>query len=207
MLRKKIDIDPVDVDADGIASSQNPSEAGDLTLDGALASGGTATLDYARRISITSDANDSGRTFTVTGTDSDGKALTEAVTGPNAGTVESTKYFATITSIAIDAASAGNITVGTVDEIKSITYPLDRRSDSVASIGVYVTGTIDFTVQETFDDVQEGSQQALYFDTAIADKTASITGSATEGATALQVVVNSYSSGAEVQALINQPSK
>ena len=203
MLRKKFDIDLDDVDADGIAESQNPSSGGDLTLNGAL---GTI-LDYARRIGVASDANDSGRTVTITGTDSDGKTLTEDVTGPSTGTSTSTKYFATISSISIDAASAGNITVGTVDEAKTKTYPLDRVSDLGASLAVTVTGTIDFTVQETFDDVQADPQNALYFDTTIADKTSSITDSASVGATAVQLVVNSYSSGAELQWQIAQPRR
>jgi len=203
MLRKKFDIDLDNVDANGIAESQNPSSGGDLTLNGAL---GT-TLDFARRIGITSDADDLGRTFTITGTDSDGKTLTEDVTGPNAGTSTSTEYFTTISSISIDAASAGNITVGTVDEAKTKTYPLDRISDSGASIAVTVTGTIDFTVQETFDDVQADSQSALYIDTSLADKTASITGTASVGASALQLVVNSYTDTAELQWQIAQPRR
>ena len=77
---------PTAVDADGICASQTPLAAGNLTINGALASGGTVTLNAAQLITITSAGNDSGRTFTVYGTDVEGDLQTEAVTGANAGT-------------------------------------------------------------------------------------------------------------------------
>ena len=124
--------EPSALDADGIATAQTPTAAGNLTLDGAL----TATINgnsvyapsvsstaetadgaWARKIGITSDGDDSGVTFTVYGTDVNGKALSEAVTGPNATVAYTTNStaanFKSVTRIAISAAGTGNITVGT----------------------------------------------------------------------------------------------
>src|ERR1044071_363932 len=94
------------VAANNIATSQQPAGAGALTLDGSLSSGGTYTAaDGAHKIAIASDGNDSTHTFTVVGTNADGQAQTEVITGPNATSVNSTKYYATITSITISAAA------------------------------------------------------------------------------------------------------
>lgn len=217
MRLKEYDIDPADVDADGIAESQTPAAGGaqNLTLDGALISGGVFT-DAAggRQIAIASDGNDSARTFTVTGTDPDGYALTEAVTGPNIATVESAEYFKTVTSITVDDDTAGAITVGTVDELVTQTIPINWRADTAAALNVNVTDTIDFTVQQTFDNVLRGGlpnqsayQNAQWIDiAALADKTADTTSTSTLGATAVRLMINSYSSGAEVQMNVNQPS-
>lgn len=212
MRLKEYDIDPVDADADGIVTSVATPD-GAMTLDGALVSGGVATMDYARQIAIASDGNDSGITFTVVGTDADGYALTEVVTGPNATTVESTGYFKTVTSVTTSAAAVGNITVGTVDEIATQTIPLNWRSDDGATINVDVTGTIDFTVQQTFDDVQRPSaaarsatQNSQWLNiSALAAKTADTTSTTTVGATAIRLIVNSYSSTAELQLNVIQP--
>ena len=125
--------EPSAADTDGICASQTTSAAADLTLNGALcatvngnsiyapalgsAVSTTADAAWARKIGITSSGNDSGITFTVTGTDVDGKALSETITGPNAGTVYTTNStaanFKSVTKIATSGATTGNITVGT----------------------------------------------------------------------------------------------
>ena len=124
--------EPTAADTDGICASQTTSAAANMTLNGALTatingnsvyapsvSGTAATADgaWARKIGITSDGNDSGITFTITGTDVNGKALSETVTGPNSTTVYSTNStaanFKSVTKIATSGATTGNITIGT----------------------------------------------------------------------------------------------
>ena len=124
--------EPTAADTDGICASQTTTAAANLTLDGALCatingnsvyapsvSGTAATADgaWARKIGITSDGDERTVTYTVYGTDVDGKALSEAVTGPNATTVYTTNStaanFKTVTRIATSAATVGNVTVGT----------------------------------------------------------------------------------------------
>ena len=208
-IRTKIDIDLVDVDADGIATSQSLAGAGSLTLDGALTSGGSATLDYARQVSITSAGNDSGITFTVTGTDYNDKALAETITGGNVAAVETTGYFKTVTDIAASGATAANVTAGTVDEASSHIVPLNSGySDVAATLAVDLTGTINFTLQQTFDDLWAevlSSQSAQWFDIA-ASQTADLVSAAGIGATGVRLIVNSYTSGAELQFYVAQPN-
>jgi len=207
-IRTKIDIDLADVDADGIAESQSLVGAGSLTLDGVLVAGGLATLDYARQISVTSAGNDSGITFTVTGTDYNDKALAETITGGNVAAVETTGYFKTVTDIAGSGATASTVTAGTVDEASSQIVPLNGDYSSTAAVlAVDVTGTINYTTQQTFDDLQGAvlsSQSAKWFDVD-ASKTADLISVSTIGATGVRLIVNSYSSGAELQLHVVQP--
>lgn len=100
--------------SNGISTAQSPGAAGNLTITGSLASGGTASLTNARRVQISSSGTESNKTFTVYGTDRYGRSQSEAITGPVSGTpVWTTKDFLTVTRVAISAASAGSITVGT----------------------------------------------------------------------------------------------
>lgn len=210
MRPKKFDFDPDNTDANGIYEAAAVAGAGALTLDGALVSGTVAAMDYARQISIDSAGNDSGITFTVTGTDGDGKALVEVITGGNAAAVESAGYFKTITSIVASAAAAGNVTIGTVDEFVSQAIPLNHKYPSAATILADVTGTINYTIYETFDDIQASvnAVQSAHWDaiTAFSAKTADVKGSATVGATAIRLVVNSFTDTAEIQLYVSQPT-
>lgn len=70
------------------------------------------TLDVPRNLTFLSAGNDSGRTFTITGKDVYGNTVVENVTGANAGTANGKKAFSTITSVSIDAAAAGNVSIG-----------------------------------------------------------------------------------------------
>lgn len=209
MRPKEYDIDPDDVDTNLIAESQTTTTAGgNLTL-------ATTSLDYARQIGITSAGNDTGLTFTVVGTDPDGYTQTEDITGVSATVAESTKYYKVISSIAVDGATTtGGVIVGTVDELVTQTIPLDWRSDVAANLNVDVTGTINFTVQETFDDIQRpglsaqsAAQNAQWINiTALTSKTADTNSVATVGAHGVRLVVNSYTNGAEIQLNVNQPT-
>ena len=62
-----------------------------------------------RNVTITSGGNDSGITFTVTGTDASGAALAETITGGNAGIATGTSIFATVTQIAAVGDPAGTV--------------------------------------------------------------------------------------------------
>ena len=116
--------DTTAADADGVCQSQTPAAGGvqNLTINGALASGGVATFSAARLITITSAGADGGRTFTITGTDVNGSAQTEAITGPATTTVTGTKYFRTVTQVSVDNNTAGAITVGMANNAVEVIF-------------------------------------------------------------------------------------
>lgn len=118
------------VDPNGISVSQTPAsgplEA--MTITGALASGGVATLGYNRKVTIVTAGDEVGKTFTVTGTNENGDALVEVITataGPTTDT--SVADFLTVTGVVVSVDTAGAVTVGATvassTPIATITMP------------------------------------------------------------------------------------
>lgn len=144
-------------DTDGIAQSQDPGANADLTINGALASGGVATMDVQRRVLITSAADDTLVTFTVYGTNDNGISIQEAITGSNASTAMSTKDFKTVTRIATSG-NAGSVQVGTTTYASTGWIPLDhRKEDFKVSLAVILSSgaSLTYTVEHTLDDIQD----------------------------------------------------
>jgi hypothetical protein len=113
---------------------------------------GTATLDMGRRIIVTSGGNDSAKTFTITGTDGGNNILTQTITGANIGAATTTVDFKTVTSITCSAATAGTVTVGTNGVAASRPVFLDNFSFAPTALQVSVSGTVNYTVQQSLDD-------------------------------------------------------
>ena len=120
-----------------VSSSATVSSGNNLALVG----GGTVTLSASRQITITSAGNDSDKTFTIMGTDADGNALTEVVTGANASVATSTNYFKTITSIDPSANPAGATTAGIIVDDKITLTPSSTSDATITIEGVAVTAT------------------------------------------------------------------
>ena len=199
-----VDIDPVDTNLTGYASNVTGAT---WTLT-ATASGDVPQL--ARQVTIRNDSvtNHSAKTATLVGTDGQDKALTEVLNLPgSSATVTSVNYFKTLTSITPSATiGVDTMDIGWAQTIQSYIYPIDWRSPWACNIQVDVTGTINFTVQQTFVDVLGGVTPVWSDITALASKTADTVSQATVGATALHILVNSFSSGAELQMYTTQPT-
>ena len=104
--------DEVALDADGISTAAAVGNNAALTIGGALADSGSVTNASGRQVTILSAGDDSSKSFTVVGTDVNGAALTESVTGADTGTATSSGYFKTITSITAVGNPAGNVSAG-----------------------------------------------------------------------------------------------
>ena len=97
-------------DRDGICAAQTPASAAAMTLNGA--SGTDFTSRKGVYVMIYAGGNESGRTFTVVGTDSNNQIITENITGPNnQHTLGATRFYS-ITSVTPDAATAGAVEIG-----------------------------------------------------------------------------------------------
>ena len=107
-----ITADTVALDADGISVAAAVGEDAALVIGGALASGGSCTFNAGRIVTILSAGDDSGISFTVTGTDVNSDSQTESITGANAGTATGAKYFLTISGISAVGNPAGNVSAG-----------------------------------------------------------------------------------------------
>ena len=103
-------------DRNGICTASTPAASGAMTLNGALVTDSVAYMPSQRPVLIYSSGNDSGVTFTVTGTDGAGATVAETITGPNVTTVYSTSTFLTVTAVSISGAGTGSIEIGCVGD-------------------------------------------------------------------------------------------
>ena len=131
-------------DTDGISAAAAVANNANLVLGGALASGGSVTFDEPRNITILSAGDDSGISFTVTGTDETASSATESITGANAGTATGSTYFATITQIAAVGDPAGNVSAGSGTSIAAPMFRGRMRLRGLYAVNTGTAGTITF---------------------------------------------------------------
>jgi hypothetical protein len=196
---------PSAVDDDGIAddlTGAGPWDASDFIR--------TDVPDgLAHTISLTSTANLSGIDITITGTDADGAVISETLAGPNNNTVETTKYFKTVTSIsAASTLSTNTLLVGWANKVASQTIPLDTYARPPATVQLTITGTASIDVEDTISNIRDGGEQSSWtwlVDANFDDRTASVGGNlSVSGLRAMRMVFNSYSTDAVVELAITQ---
>lgn len=149
------------IDADGVAAALTSTGSGTATLATAL--GSTPTFDVPRNVVITSTGgDDSGITFTITGTDEYGETLVEAIAGPtNNSTSSGLKAFKTITSVAFDGnITSTNLSIGPGDvlglpvKIANTGDVVSQTRNGVASTGVFVAADTTDAATATTGDVR-----------------------------------------------------
>lgn len=156
--------------ANNVCLSQTPAGAGNLVLNGALVSGGVATMDAtgaARQLLLTTNADETAKTFTIFGTlTPNGAIVSEAVVGVSSSTVASVNMFLTVTKITVSAATAAAITFGTNGVGASVPRGNDRQTApftmSVATI--LKSGSVNWTIEHTYNDVFDPTVIPVWFD-------------------------------------------
>lgn len=147
-----------------ICLSQTPAGAGNLTLNGSTVVNGVAILDSnVNALPATSQRvvffpagaeGTNGTIWTITGTDWNGNAATETVTGVNnPSTAQSLYDYSTVTQITTNKAQAGAVTVGTngVGSCRPIFLDLFAPAPTALQVDV-VTAPVNATVQQSLDD-------------------------------------------------------
>jgi hypothetical protein len=137
--------------ANAIATSQTPT-AGPITLNGALAVDGVAYLDTARRVLITVTGLEVNNTFTITGLDRSLNPQSETLAGVNVGTIQSVLDYLVVESVTIAVNADDPLTVGTSDVASSRWIRFDDWAPSAIGIQCTVSGTVNYTVQQTLQD-------------------------------------------------------
>ena len=144
---------------DGVDNDQVSASGSATTL--VIADGGPYG-NLTETITLTSSADNSGRTFVITGTDGNGDAQTETVTGPDTETVSSANKYLTVTSIV----ASGSITtqiqagiLGTGDltgqvflgrtRIRGITGTSKASAGNIVFKNTSITGTTLLTIPLT----------------------------------------------------------
>lgn len=193
-------------DADGICASQTLGAAGAFTINGALRDlpatqqgvNRVVLAGIQRTVSITCAADISTVNFTIVGTDLRGAAVTETLAGPDTTptTVETTAEYHTITSVTADASVGTATTIGTGTTGQTNWYTFDYYIAPVAiSLQADISGTINYTVRTTDDDVQTDSAPAVTAVSGMSGATADAAASLTVPWRAVQGVVNSSTDG------------
>jgi len=170
-----------------------------------------ATDGLAHQVSIRNDTatDHSGKTALLTGTDQDGLPQTETMALPGtSATVESTKYWKTLTSIVPSATiGADTMDIGWVDEFVSPTVGVDRNG-GIVGINITLTGTINYTLQQTLNNIQTTDRSTIIWmdndDTNLVSATTNQNGNYIAGIIATRLVINSYLSGATIKYNITQ---
>jgi len=169
----------------------------------------TSTTDgLAHYVTLTSPAQATlaGITFTIAGTDADGHVITDTVTGPaSASTTTSTKFFKTITTIT-PSATMGALVLSIGIAVTAIT-PTIALTDSVAAAGmtVAVTGTINYTMYETFANVYVHDANSVSTTiSALAAKTTTLSANSSVSATGVLLLINSVTASATITVFLNQ---
>lgn len=144
----------------GPLSTANPANirtasaftSGLLTLDGVLVSSGIATLDSPRRVLFTFAADETANDFVVVGTDWSDATIGETVPGATAGTIATVLDYKTVVSITAFANGAGNLSIGTNAVSGSAWVKFESYVPGGVAFQCTVTGTVNYTVQQTLDD-------------------------------------------------------
>lgn len=135
---------------DVIAASQPVAGAGDLTLTAS-----PVALDTPRRILFTPAGADAGKIATVYGYNAASSPITEAVTLVSSpSTIATNLDFQYVTRIAISAALAGNIRVGT-NTVGSTQWFMPNFHMSAFNVDIWTqiaSGSANYNVETTQDD-------------------------------------------------------
>jgi hypothetical protein len=192
--------------ATNIAQSQSPG-AGAITLNGSAVSNGVATIDTynaltnsepGRRVIVTSGGDDTGITFTVTGTNAGGTIISDTFAGASGGAATSSLDFVTVTAVTHTGSVAGTVTVGTNGIGASRWIALNYQGNPPMNVGFavqLVSGSCNFTIQYTYDNpnsLPAGMSEPLAFASEdIAGASATDDGSILFPIAAIRLLVNS----------------
>lgn len=201
MRPKRIAFSPKNYVRSGICAAQQTVGAASLLINGADASGGSATFAYPYAVDIYSAGNFAARTFTVTGLDQSGAALTTTLAGPNNSTVTTSVYFSKVTLVSVDGIVGTDVEVGASNALAYF-YALDLYENST-SIAVDISGTINFSVEKCFERITSGVAPN-WIAGGIATQTADSTTAYTASTAAVRLKVHSYSNAATAALQVNQ---
>lgn len=171
-----------------------------LKINGTYANQTIAGFEYAtlsgfqRCVTLSSGSDLSGVNVTIQGTSWSGIAVSQTISGPNAGTVSTTAQFVRVNSIAGDATLTGiQVGFGNVGQSRPFIFnPFNTPAE--AALQVSVAGTINYNVRSTLDNVQTASSPAWTNDTTLSGAASARSTYAVVPA-ACQIVTNSAVGG------------
>lgn len=126
--------------------------AGAVVLNGSTVVNGVAILDKPRQVLFTFAADETGKSFVVSGTGWSDQVIGETVLGTTPGTVATKLDYKTFGPVIASGASAGNVSIGTNGIAGSPWVQFNGFDRPEVGIQLDVTGTVNATLQNTMDD-------------------------------------------------------
>lgn len=187
------------LDADGYVASANVNSvalAAGYTIRAAATHPGDSC---SHPVTIYSAGDVSGTVFTVTGTDAEGRSISEDITGPNAGTATSTKYYKDVTSVVRKSGVTGAVafTCGYTAAARTPIYPLNGCGAVEALVKINMGGTVTYTAKWTNENVFDTASDTVHFEgiATLTGETEDSSGVVPIGATGVRIDVPSHTSG------------
>ena len=150
----------ITVDTTGFSAAADVAANAALLITGDKAVGGKVTNIAAEKVSITSAGNDLGITFTIVGTDAAGAALTETISGANAGTATTAGGFLTITSVTAVGDPAGTVSVAGEGYTEVIEQTETRKETNSAGEAVDVAFSVEKTINyDSVATIKSGTEK------------------------------------------------
>mgnify|MGYP003641938243 CR=1 FL=1 len=131
---------PQSASTTALGAAQQITGADNFTLTTAAGTGSYANSNTAPKISFTCGGNVSAITLTVTGTDVNGATQSETLNAPNANTVFTTNFYATVTQVATSGSIGTNTSIGHSNHITGVIHAGATR---VKGMQITTGGTID----------------------------------------------------------------
>ena len=157
---------PTALDADGVCQAQTIADAGDLTINGALASDGVATFGEQQKVTLYSIGDLGTLTFTIYGTSRFNRSLSESISGPDGRTISTITSFKTVTRVAVDGAVGTAVMLGNYHGMEttwiplSMDYPLKAISVELSS-GASLTYEVQYGVRSLVGSEADTAVMAL----------------------------------------------
>lgn len=193
------------VDASAVCAAQTIGGAGSLVINGTLLDlpatmqGVTRAVFGAieRTVALASTADLSAVLFTITGKNLKRETVNESILGPNNNTVYTTATFAEVDSVAVNAAVATAVTIGTGPTGVTNWFVIDQFKNPIqVDLFMMLTGGITVSAQITPDNVQTESSPDILTPNAWQGVITSTAGPLGQSARAVRAAVIGSSGGA-----------
>lgn len=175
----------------GVGNGDTIVISGAATVDTAT----SANLEIGRRVVLAYTGTDTS--FTIVGTNSTGNLISDVAVGA-AGAAQSNLDFVTVISITPVGGGLTGVTAGTNGVGSSPWWTTNFYSNNDINIGFnveVVTGTINYTVQHTYDDPNNLQSTVTFPESfnhaVVASQNASMDGSYSTPVAAIRVLINS----------------
>jgi len=168
-----------------------------LVLNGSLSNFNAGVTPFAvtvapgiqRTLTVTSTGNISTATFTITGVDTSGYAVSTTLTGPNNGTATTVAEFFKVTAISVGTIATSAFTVGVGATGTSRWAIVDTfQNPVVVTVAINTATSAPVSIQHTFDPISTSTSPMIISATGLTTITTATNLSYSENATAYRAI-------------------